>query len=88
MNQQHTKESIFHHLRAAIATQLKVAEQDISLASTLTSLGVDSLDTVELIMRIEDDFNLEIADEDAEQFTSLESIVDYIYAQLPAQAKE
>lgn len=46
--------------------------------SFIDDLGADSLDTVELVMALEDEFNLEIADSDAEKITNVQSVVDYI----------
>ena len=46
----------------------------------VVDLGADSLDTVELIMALEDAFDLEIEDEDAEKLTTVQSVIDYILA--------
>ena len=49
-------------------------------ASFVDDLGADSLDTVELIMQLEEEFGIEIPDEDAEKMTTVKSVVDYIEA--------
>ena len=57
-------------------------EEDIIVpdASFVDDLGADSLDTVELIMQLEEEFGIEIPDEDAEKMTTVKSVVDYIEA--------
>lgn len=49
-------------------------------ASFIDDLGADSLDTVELIMQLEEEFGIEIPDEEAEKMTTVKSVVDYIEA--------
>ena len=51
-------------------------------AKFIDDLGADSLDTVELIMQFEDDFNIEIPDEDAEKILSVKAAVDYINSRI------
>ena len=51
-------------------------------AKFIDDLGADSLDTVELIMQFEDDFNIEIPDEDAENILSVQQALDYITAKI------
>ncbi|NLM03633.1 MAG: acyl carrier protein [Clostridiales bacterium] len=71
---------IFEKVQELIAEQLGVDDVDsITPNSTLTDdLDADSLDAVEIIMAIEDEFDIEIPDEDAETFKSVQDIVDYI----------
>ena len=62
-----------------IADKLGVEPSKITNdAKFIEDLGADSLDTVELIMQLEDEFNLEIPDEEAEKLTTVGSVVDYI----------
>ena len=64
---------------AIIAKQLDVNESEISLDSLfIDDLGADSLDIVDLIMALEEEFDIEISDEDAENIKSVKDIVDYI----------
>ena len=59
--------------------KLGVEESKITAeASFVEDLGADSLDTVELVMQLEEEFGLEIPDEDAENLTTVQSVVDYI----------
>ncbi len=53
-------------------------EKIVSSASFVDDLGADSLDTVELIMQLEEEFGIEIPDEDAETITTVQAAVDYI----------
>lgn len=62
-----------------IAEQLNIDQNSINTHSSLDTLGADSLDRVEIIMKIEEEFGLEISDEDSDKFTSLEQAIDYIY---------
>ena len=62
-----------------VKEQLGVTEVDES-SSFIADLGADSLDTVELVMALEEDFGTEIPDEDAEKITTVKAAVDYILA--------
>ena len=62
-----------------IVEQLGVAEEEVTLeASFIDDLGADSLDLVELIMAMEEEFGLEISDEDAEKILTVQDVVNYI----------
>ena len=64
-----------------VAEQLGVKEDDIqSTSSFVEDLGADLLDTVELIMALEEEFDAEIPDEDAEKIATVKDAVDYIQA--------
>ncbi|MEW6103231.1 MAG: acyl carrier protein [bacterium] len=70
---------IFERVKKIIIDQLGVQESQITMeASFVDDLGTDSLDTVELVMALEDEFGLEIPDEDAEKITSVGDTVRYI----------
>lgn len=62
-----------------IVEQLGVKEEEVtSEASFVDDLGADSLDTVELVMALEEEFKIEIPDEDAEKITTVKQAIDYI----------
>jgi len=66
-------------VKKIIAEQLGVEEEDITPDSSfIEDLGADSLDTVELVMAFEEEFGIEIADEDAEKILTVQNVVDYI----------
>jgi acyl carrier protein len=70
---------IEERLRKIIAEQLMVDEDEITPdASFVDTLGADSLDTVEMIMEIEDEFGIEIPDEDAEKLTTVGEAIEYV----------
>ena len=66
-------------VKAIIVDKLGVSEADVTESSSFTNdLGADSLDTVELIMEFEEEFDLEIPDEDAEKITTVGAAQEYI----------
>ena len=71
--------STFERLKKIIVEQLGVDEADVKLeASFVDDLNADSLDLVELVMSLEEEFGTEISDEDAETIRTVQSAVDYI----------
>jgi acyl carrier protein len=71
--------SSFDKVKEVIMDKLGVDEDKIKIeASFVDDLGADSLDTVELIMQLEEEFGMEIPDEEAEKLTTVGSAVDYI----------
>jgi acyl carrier protein len=71
--------STFDKIKEVIIDKLGVEESKIvSDASFVDDLGADSLDTVELIMELEEEFGLEIPDEEAEKLTTVGAVVDYV----------
>jgi acyl carrier protein len=75
-----SKEDILAKLKPVIAEQLGVDESEVKEDASFTEdLNADSLDLVELIMSLEEQFKLQISDEDAEKITTVGEAVDYIY---------
>ena len=73
------KDEVYNKVKAVVVEQLGVSEEEVVLEASFTEdLGADSLDTVELVMALEDEFSTEIADEDAEKLTTVAKTVDYI----------
>jgi acyl carrier protein len=70
---------IFEKVKDIIVEQLSVEEDEVTMeASFIDTLGADSLDIVELIMALEEEFDIEIPEEDAEKITTVASAVNYI----------
>jgi acyl carrier protein len=68
-------------VKKIISEQLGVPESDVKPeASFVNDLGADSLDTVELVMALEEEFGVEIPDEDAEKIATVQNAIDYIKA--------
>ncbi len=72
--------SIEERVRKVVAEQLDVSGEIDNNASFIDDLGADSLDTVELVMSLEEEFDTEIADEEAENITTIQQAIDYIKA--------
>jgi len=71
--------SIAERVKQIVAEQLGVDEDQITPeASFMDDLGADSLDTVELVMALEEEFDIEISDEDAEKIQTVQDAIDYI----------
>jgi acyl carrier protein len=71
--------SVEERVRKIVVDQLGVKEEEVTLdASFVDDLGADSLDTVELVMALEEEFETEIPDEDAEKITKVKEAVDYV----------
>lgn len=74
-------DSVEQRVKRIVAEQLGVNEADIKIESTFVDdLGADSLDTVELVMALEEEFECEIPDEEAEKITSVQQAIDYVNA--------
>ncbi len=74
-------ENIETKVREKIAEQLGVAVDEVKPESSfIEDLGADSLDIVELVMALEEEFNIEISDEDAEKIRTVKDVVGYIQA--------
>ncbi len=74
-------DNIEARVKKIVAEQLGVAEADVKNDSSFTEdLGADSLDNVELVMALEEEFECEIPDEDAEKITSVQQAIDYVTA--------
>nr|YP_009394986.1 acyl carrier protein [Polysiphonia stricta]ARW63548.1 acyl carrier protein [Polysiphonia stricta] len=79
MSAQEKDSKIFETVRNIVAQQLGVDKQLVTLeANFANDLGADSLDTVELVMAIEEEFDIEIPDEDAEKIATLNQAVKFI----------
>ena len=71
--------TVDERVKKIIAEQLGVEEDEVtSEASFVEDLGADSLDTVELVMALEEEFGIEIPDEDAEKITRVKEAIEYI----------
>jgi acyl carrier protein len=72
-------EDLESQVKEIISRQLMVDEEELTLdASYVEDLGADSLDTVEMIMEFEDEFGIEIPDEDAEDLTTVGESINYL----------
>ena len=75
--------SVEERVKKIVVEQLGVKEDEVSSeASFVDDLGADSLDTVELVMALEEEFKTEIPDEDAEIITTVQEAVNYVTANL------
>jgi len=75
--------TVFDRVKKVIVEQLGVDEEEVTPKASFTDdLGADSLDNVELVMALEQEFNCEIPDEDAEKITTVNEAVNYIQEHL------
>ncbi|MDX2316408.1 MAG: acyl carrier protein [Gammaproteobacteria bacterium] len=73
--------TVEERVKQIVVEQLGVKEEEVSGESSFVDdLGADSLDTVELVMALEEEFNCEIPDEEAEKITTVQQATDYINA--------
>jgi acyl carrier protein len=71
--------SIEERVQKIVSEQLGVEEEQVTMeASFMDDLGADSLDTVELVMALEEEFEIEISDEDAEKIQKVKDAVEYV----------
>jgi acyl carrier protein len=78
---QQTMSSVEERVRKIVAEQLGVKEEEVkNEAAFVEDLGADSLDTVELVMALEEEFETEIPDDEAEKITTVQLAIDYVKA--------
>lgn len=70
--------AIFEKVKAIVVEQLGVDAEEVTLETSFEDLNADSLDVVELVMALEEEFDIEIPDEDAEKIRSIGAAVEYI----------
>jgi acyl carrier protein len=81
--------SVFDRVKGIVVDQLGVAEEEVTAeASFVDDLGADSLDVVELVMALEEEFGVEIPDEDAEKIITVGEAVKYIESHAGEHAAE
>lgn len=74
-----SEKEIFQNLKTIVVDQLEVNEENVTMEATFVDdLAADSLDIVELVMTIEEEFDLEIPDSDAEKIVTIGDVVKYI----------
>ncbi len=79
--------TVEERVRKIVVDQLGVKEDEMkNEASFVEDLGADSLDTVELVMALEDEFETEIPDEEAEKITTIQQAIDYISSNLQEES--
>jgi acyl carrier protein len=80
-----SQDEIYQKVKKIVADQLSVDETEVKPEASFTNdLGADSLDTVELVMALEEEFDIEIPDEAAEGIATVQAAVDYINGKVAA----
>lgn len=75
------REELLTKMKTIVADKLSISEDQVTEeASFIDDLGADSLDTVELVMALEDEFDLDIPDDEAEKLTTVGKAMDYVLA--------
>ena len=73
------RDELLQKIKEIVADKLSISEDQVTEeASFIDDLGADSLDTVELVMALEDEFDLDIPDEDAEKLATVGKAIDYV----------
>lgn len=81
-----TKNEIFEKVRSVVAEKLNLEEETIAPESAiLEDLGADSLDVVDLVMALEEEFDIQVPDEDMENLTTVGDIVNYVVQRLSTE---
>lgn len=81
--------TIEERVKKVVVNQLEIKEEEATMeASFVDDLGADSLDTVELVMALEEEFDTEIPDEEAEKIRTIQQAVDYIKQHHEAETEE
>jgi acyl carrier protein len=81
-----SKEDVFARVKKVIVEEINAKEDEIELTTSFTEdLGADSLDVVQLVMDFEDEFDIEIPDDDVEQIRTVGNAVDYISSKLESK---
>ena len=73
------KQDTFDKVIQVVSDKLNKNKDSVMAAHSFEELGADSLDMVEIVLTLEEQFNIEINDEDAEKLTSIQDVVDYIH---------
>ncbi|NEP80869.1 MAG: acyl carrier protein [Okeania sp. SIO3C4] len=82
-----SQDDIFDKVQTIVSNQLEKPKEEVKSESNFANdLGADSLDTVELVMALEEEFDIEIPDEVAEQISTVQAAVEYIKEQTTAKA--
>jgi acyl carrier protein len=77
------REELLKKIKSIVSDKLSISEDQVTEeASFIDDLGADSLDTVELVMALEDEFNMDIPDEEAEKLSTVGKAMDYILTNL------
>ncbi|MGC9502876.1 acyl carrier protein [Baaleninema sp.] len=81
-----SQETVFEKVKSIVAEQLEIDDSDSIKPEShfANDLGADSLDVVELVMALEEEFDIEIPDEDAEKMETIQAAVDYLCEKSPA----
>ena len=69
---------IFEKLKAIVVDKLSADENEVTMEATFEDLGADSLDIVEIVMALEEEFDIEISDDEAEQAKTVGDVVNYL----------
>lgn len=73
---------LFDEIKEILADQLEVNAEDIELNSNLTDLGADSLDAIDIVMTLEDQYGIEVPDEVIENMKTVEDIVTFVESKI------
>ena len=84
-----TKNELFNQIKKIISEKFNLEEDDVKLSTSFVEdIGADSLDLVDLVMALEDEFGIKVDEQDTDRLKTLEDVINYVYEKLGGSAED